>query len=147
MKLLTEKVEDWLALALATLGTTNRMPIYTGEATETNRVRPSYVCICADAAVTPPFLWKDNERTATADIYLASPADETLAIHTARCAALEAALQDQATFSAFATSVDDFYLYRYEITTTANESDAGTRSRMTRYTLSVICRDDNGDGT
>lgn len=147
MKLVTEKVEDWLALALAAVATEYRLPIYTGEATETNRVRPSIVCICADAAVTPPFLWKDNERTAEADIYLASPADDKLSLHTARCAALEAALQAQATASAFAADVPDFYLYRYEVTATANESDAGTRSRLTRYTLSVICRDDNGDGT
>lgn len=147
MKLVTQKVEDWLALALASLGSENRFPIYTGEATETNRVRPSIVCICADAAVTPPFLWKDNERTCTAEVYLASPSDETLSIHTSRCAALEAALQDEATVSAFAADVPDFFLYRYEIVSTANESDAGTRSRMTSYTISVICRDDNGDGT
>ncbi len=147
MKLITQKVEDWLALALAAVATAKRLPIYTGEASEQNRVRPSIVCICADAVVTPPFLWKDNERTAEASVYLASPADDDLTLHAARCAALEAALQDQATASAFAADVADFYLYRYEITDTANETDNSSRSRMTRYTISVICRDDNGDGT
>lgn len=147
MKLVTQKVEDWLALALAAVATDNRLKIYTGEATESNRVRPSIVCICAESVVTPPFLWRDNERTATADVYLASPSDDSIDLHTARCAALEAALQDNATVNAFAASVPDFYLYRYEVTSTANESDAGTRSRLTRYTLSVICRDDSGDGT
>ncbi len=147
MMLITEKVESWMALALAAVGTANRLPIYTGEATETNRIRPSLVCICADAVVTPPFLWRDNERTAEIDVYLASPSDDLISLHTARCAALEAALQDQATMSAFSSDVEDFYLYRYEVVSTSNESDAGTRSRMTRYTISVICRDDNGNGT
>jgi len=147
MKLVTQKVEDWLALALAAVATEYRLPIYTGEATETNRVRPSIVCICADAAVTPPFLPEDNEWTGDAVVYVASPSDDKISLHTARCAAVEAALQDLATAKAFYTQVTDFFLYRYSVVGKANESDTGTRSRMTSYTISVICRDDNGNGT
>lgn len=147
MKLITQKVEDWLALALAEVAEDYRLPIYTGEASDDTRVRPSLVVICADAQVTEPFLWRDNERTAEADIYLASPADDSIALHVERVAALEAALQDQATFSAFAADVADFYLYRYEVMATANEADNQSRSRLTRYTITVKCRDDNGDGT
>lgn len=147
MKLITQKVEDWLALALAEVAEEYRLPIYTGEASDDTRVRPSLVAICADAQNTEPFLWRDNERTAEADIYLASPADNPIALHVERVAALEAALQDQATVSAFAADVADFYLYRYEVTATANEPDNQSRSRLTRYTITVKCRDDNGDGT
>jgi hypothetical protein len=142
--LLTKKVEDWLALALASFATDNRLKIYTGEASEETRVRPSVVIIGEGQAVTEPFEWEDNERTAQAAVYIASPADKKLSIHAELCAGLEAALQAVETVKGFASDVPLFYCYYYTIEDSQNESDDGTRTRLTRYNLKVICRDDSG---
>jgi len=94
--------------------------------------------------VTEPFEWADNERTAQAAIYIASPADKKLSIHAELCAGLEAALQNVETVKGFASDVPLFYCYYYTIEDSQNESDDGTRTRLTRYNLKVICRDDSG---
>lgn len=142
--LLTKKVEDWLALALASFATDNRLKVYTGEASEETRVRPSVVIIGEGQTVTEPFEWADNERTAQAAVYIASSADKKLSIHAELCAGLEAALQDVATVKGFASDVPLFYCYYYTIEGSQNESDDSTRTRLTRYNLKVICRDDSG---
>jgi hypothetical protein len=144
MQLIAQKIESWIALALATVAAEKRLPIYQGQDFDGNRKRPAIAVICDGADVTPGFLWEDNERTGLLSVYLSSPADNGTDGHTNRCAALEAALQDQATVAAFAASVADFYLYRYSITGVAHSTDDASRSRTARYTISVICRDDSG---